>query len=48
VWGAADLALMTRGRALRMSLALPIRPAARWVAGVALAANWIYLIAVGR
>jgi hypothetical protein len=48
VWGAADLALMTRGRALRVSLAPPIRPAARWLAGMALAANWIYLIAVGR
>jgi Protein of unknown function (DUF2752) len=48
VWGAADLALMTRRRALRASLAPSVRPAARWVAGVALAANWIYLIAVGR
>jgi hypothetical protein len=48
-WGIADLALMTRGRALVVEVA---RPAAAWaLRGLAVAAvvvNWAYLVVAGR
>lgn len=47
-WGAADLALLPLRRALRLSVAPPLRSPLRWAALIALAANWVYLIAVGR
>ena len=48
-WGIADLALLTRGRALAVEIA---RPAAAWalrgLAVAAVVANWAYLVASGR
>jgi hypothetical protein len=47
-WALADLALLSRGRALRVALAPPAARAARVVLLAAVAANWAYLLAVGR
>jgi hypothetical protein len=47
-WAAADLALLPSGRALSVELAPAAARAARLAFALALAANWIYLLAVGR
>jgi hypothetical protein len=47
-WALADLVLLARGCALRLSLSPPAAHAARIGAAVALVANWAYLIAAGR
>ena len=47
-WGIADLALMTRGRALALQVAPGGGRALRVMAVTALAANWAYLVAAGR
>jgi hypothetical protein len=48
MWAVADLLLLARGRSLRLALAPWLLPAARVVAVVLAAANWVYLIAAGR
>lgn len=48
LWGLADLALLSRGRALSISLSAGSARVARWSGLALLLANWIYLIAVGR
>jgi hypothetical protein len=47
-WGAADLVLLTRRRALRVELGPRATRVLRIAVPVAIVANWIYLIAVGR
>ena len=47
-WGLGDLALSTRGRALSLEVAPAAARAIRVAAGVALLANWAYLVAAGR
>jgi hypothetical protein len=47
-WGIADLALLTRGRALSLQVAPGGARALRVLAVTALAANWAYLVAAGR
>ena len=47
-WALADLALLSRGRALRVELAPGVARVARVAFVVAVAANWAYLLAVGR
>jgi len=47
-WGAADLALMARGRALGLELAPAAARAARVAVVAAVFANWVYLVAAGR
>ena len=47
-WAAADLALLPSGRALSVELAPAAARAARLAFALALAANWVYLLAVGR
>ena len=47
-WALADLALLSRGRALRVELAPGVARVARVAFVVAVTANWAYLLAVGR
>jgi hypothetical protein len=47
-WAAADLALLPRGRALRVEPSAGVARAARVAFVAAVAANWAYLLAVGR
>jgi hypothetical protein len=47
-WAVADLALVTRGRALRLDLGPGAARAARVCAVAAAALNWAYLVAAGR
>jgi len=47
-WALADLALLSRGRALRVELAPGVARVGRVAFVVAVAANWAYLLAVGR
>jgi hypothetical protein len=47
-WAAADVALFTRGRALRVELSRSAARALRILVPLAVLANWAYLIAVGR
>lgn len=47
-WAIADLALMTRRRALRVELSTPVARALRILIPLAVLLNWAYLIAVGR
>lgn len=47
-WGLADLVLLTRRRALRVELGPRAMRVLRIVVPIAVIANWIYLIAVGR
>ena len=47
-WGAADLALMPRGRALRVELGPAAARAARAGIVAAVVVNWVYLVAAGR
>ena len=47
-WAAADLLLMTRGRALAVDLAPSAARAARIAVVAAALANWAYLVAAGR
>jgi hypothetical protein len=47
-WGVFDLALMTRGRALSLEVAPGGARALRYLAIVAVVANWAYLVASGR
>jgi hypothetical protein len=47
-WGVADLVLLTRGRALRVELGPGAARVLRIALPLAVVANWIYLIAVGR
>jgi Protein of unknown function (DUF2752) len=47
-WAVADLVLLTRGRALRMSVGPPVARALRIAIPLAVVANWAYLIAAGR
>jgi hypothetical protein len=47
-WGVADLLLLRRGRALALEVSPGVAPALRVAAVTLLAANWAYLIVVGR
>jgi Protein of unknown function (DUF2752) len=47
-WAAADVALLPRGSALRLTLSPRAAHVVRFGAVAALFANWAYLIAVGR
>jgi len=47
-WGAADLALLPRGRALSLELSPAAAHVARIAAVVAVLANWAWLVAAGR
>jgi hypothetical protein len=47
-WAAADVALLARGCALRLTLSPRAAHVVRFGAVAALFANWAYLIAVGR
>ena len=47
-WAIADLALLTRGRSLSLRVSPPVARVLRVAAVVAIAANWLYLIAAGR
>jgi hypothetical protein len=47
-WAAADLALLTRGRALRLELGPGAARAARVAVVAAAVINWAYLVAAGR
>lgn len=47
-WGAADLVLLPRGRALSLEIAPAVGPVVRVAAVTLLAANWAYLIVAGR
>jgi len=47
-WGAADIALFPRGRALVLEVSPGLAPVVRVAAVALLAANWAYLIVVGR
>lgn len=47
-WAAADLVLLTRGRALELSVSPPLGRVLRVVAVAAVLANWAYLVAAGR
>ena len=47
-WAAADLLLMTRGRALAVDLAPSAAGVARVAVVAAALANWAYLVAAGR
>lgn len=48
LWGAADLALLRRGRALAVELEPPLGRWLRIAAILAILANWAYLVASGR
>ena len=48
VWAAIDLALLPSRRALAVSLDASPARALRALAVIALAANWLYLVAAGR
>ena len=47
-WGAADLLLLSRGRALSLELSPAAARVVRIAAVVAVLANWTWLIAAGR
>ena len=47
-WGAADLALMARGRSLGLELSPAAARIVRTVAIAAVVLNWAYLVAAGR
>jgi hypothetical protein len=47
-WGAADLALLRRERALALEISPAVAPVVRVAAIAIVAANWAYLIAAGR
>lgn len=47
-WALADLALLTRGRALGLELPKKVSGLLVTVAVLALLANWVYLVAMGR
>jgi Protein of unknown function (DUF2752) len=47
-WGAADLALLPRGRALSLELSPAAARVARIAAVTAVLANWAWLVAAGR
>jgi hypothetical protein len=47
-WALADLALLTRGRALDLSVSLRAGRVLRVAVVVAILANWAYLLAAGR
>jgi len=47
-WGAADLVLLTRGRALTVTVSGRLARLSRMVAVTLLVANWVYLVAAGR
>jgi hypothetical protein len=47
-WGLADLALLTRGRALDLELKSPLPNVVRAGAVLAVLVNWAYLVAAGR
>lgn len=47
-WGAADLALLSRGRALALELSPAAGRVFRVAAVVAVLANWAWLVAAGR
>ena len=47
-WALTDLALLTRGRALNLSVSPRMGQALRVAAVVTVLANWAYLIAAGR
>jgi uncharacterized protein DUF2752 len=47
-WGAADLALLPRGRSLGLELSPAAGRIVRTVAIAAVVANWVYLVAAGR
>jgi hypothetical protein len=48
LWGVADLALLSRGRALNLELSSSAGRLARFLAVAALLLNWAYLVAAGR
>ena len=47
-WGVADLVLMPKGRALALEVSPGLAPVLRVAAVSLLAANWAYLMVVGR
>jgi hypothetical protein len=47
-WGLADLVLLARGRALALEVSPGVAPFLRVAAVTVVAANWAYLIALGR
>lgn len=47
-WAIADVALLTRGRALRVGVSPQVARVLRIAIPLAVAANWAYLIAAGR
>ena len=47
-WGAADLVLLARARALALEISPGLAPAVRVAAVALVAANWAYLIVAGR
>jgi uncharacterized protein DUF2752 len=47
-WGVADLLLYPKGRAVALEVSPGVAPALRVAAVTLLAANWAYLIVVGR
>jgi hypothetical protein len=47
-WGVADLFLLPKGRAVALEVSPGVAPALRVAAVTLLAANWAYLIVVGR
>jgi len=48
LWGAAELALLPRGRALGLEIRPPLGSWLRIAAILAIVANWLYLVAAGR
>ena len=47
-WGIADLALLSRGRALQLEVSPALAPVLRVMAVTLVFANWAYLIVAGR
>ena len=48
LWAVADFGLLTRGRGLDLEVGRPLGRLVRWLALVAVAANWLYLVVAGR
>ena len=48
LWGALDVALLPRGRSVRVDVGPGLARLLRWGAVAAVLANWAYLVAAGR
>jgi Protein of unknown function (DUF2752) len=48
IWAVADFGLLARGRGLDLEMGRPLGRLVRWLALVAVVANWLYLVAAGR